>query len=321
MTSSDHDSTRESLEIGTQQKPSSTIASADNLQSSACRTAIFERDVLLAVGLLLVLAFGHVLIAYSWFQAGYTEPKLLLFFTMSALGLFQIILILRNATHISSISEWKTAKVVPIWEQPIDESNLSQLYAQFSSINGKFYLSKVYLIQILETANQIANIRTLYLCSLTPEFSAIFYVTISLETSFTIWTLYNIDSLSSSSRNFQVLIDISTDLFCLMVPLIILYSGYTLTPSVNETLLLTMMVSLCLIVRLKDAANKAIRCRRETGMDEVSTVPIRTTRWKAQGMAKLPTVLPSFISLHHLTYGPFSSAAFPKETPKILYGH
>eukprot|EP00942_MAST-04A_sp_MAST-4A-sp1_P013016 g13016.t1 len=130
--------------------------------------------------------------------------------------------------------------------------SLRNLYSQNISINGRFYLWKMYLYEFLENWIQFFNLRSVFLCSLPFEITLIVSFVMVLESILRLYivgkSLWFVKTqvIRVESRNAQIVADIVSDLFFLIFPLAMIFLRYRilLLPSQTIWIILTPSISL-----------------------------------------------------------------------------
>ena len=96
-----------------------------------------------------------------------------------------------------------------------------QLYAAYEmifEINGKFYLIKMYLAELLENTLQVVNMTTFYLCEMPLSIILGLCSIMIAEVLFSTWSIFHMDS--KLTRNKQLLVDVVTDILLMTVPIL-----------------------------------------------------------------------------------------------------
>ena len=115
-------------------------------------------------------------------------------------------------TQVNTIHHLTTAcKTLRSWKTMLD-------------MNGKYYLIKLYTMELIEHMNQTMNFINVYSCVLEPWATLLIAFIILVET---FGTTYNMFHLTSSiERDRQVIVDIFFDLFCMVFPLVLMVFGF-----------------------------------------------------------------------------------------------
>ena len=102
-------------------------------------------------------------------------------------------------------------------------------------MNGKYFLVKMYTAEAVEHFQQAYSLTTLYVCMMPVEISLIVCATLSIELAINIWSTFHMRS--QDTRDMLLMLDIFTDLFCLVFPLC--YTRFVLKiPILMESMLL-----------------------------------------------------------------------------------
>eukprot|EP00944_MAST-04C_sp_MAST-4C-sp1_P010085 g10085.t1 len=95
-------------------------------------------------------------------------------------------------------------------------SALKQFYRE-TCINGSYYLWKLYLIELLESFNQLNNLIQVYLCSMPVEFSSCTCLILAVDSCFRAYEVSQDNSPSRRDR--QIKIDAVVDTISMVAPL------------------------------------------------------------------------------------------------------
>ena len=130
-------------------------------------------------------------------------------------------------------------------------------YSDNFSVNGKYYLWKLYIVEFLENWIQFYNFQQVFSCNLPLEMISIICFVMILESakrSYTLikrlWISSN-DDIDVTERNSQVTIDIIVDMFFLIFPLAIIWYGYKILLVPFEVLSIIVPPSISLFGKLR----------------------------------------------------------------------
>lgn len=144
---------------------------------------------------------------------------------------------------LSAIAE----KKVPITKQIL--LKIWNFYRSVSDVNGKYYLLKMQISEVLENLNLLYNYLTIYVCSLPFGIHVVIFIAFGFEAMNNMLNLFKI--YSPSIRNRQLLLDVMVDLLCLFVP--ILYGWFYFIPlEVEVTMQLVVLPNLFFLTRAND---------------------------------------------------------------------
>ena len=82
-------------------------------------------------------------------------------------------------------------------------------------INGKYYLLKLYLIELFESFNQLINVINVYLCSLPVEYSSVLCLFLGIDSWVRAYEV--LQKNTPERRDRQIKIDIVMDLLCMII--------------------------------------------------------------------------------------------------------
>ena len=100
------------------------------------------------------------------------------------------------------------------------------------NINGRFFLWKFYLIEFIESINQIINLITIYLCTLETGITITICLVFATDACFRAYQL-NLPH-SPERRDRQIKIDIAIDFFCAGFPLSFMWFQHEIPISIFE---------------------------------------------------------------------------------------
>eukprot|EP00944_MAST-04C_sp_MAST-4C-sp1_P015775 g15775.t1 len=93
---------------------------------------------------------------------------------------------------------------------------LKARYRDIFDVNGKYFLTKMYAAEAFEHIFQVYGMRSLYLCFMPVEMSLVVCIVFSVELAINIWATFHMKSQLVRDR--LLVLDIFTDLFCVMFP-------------------------------------------------------------------------------------------------------
>ena len=123
-------------------------------------------------------------------------------------------------------------------------------YTDVTDVNGKYYLTKMYVAELFEHIQQVYSLTNIYLCLMPVEISIIVCIVLSVELAINIWLTMYLDSQEIRDR--LVLLDILTDIFCIVFPL--LYTSFLLEipVSIPQMLFIVVYPTLSLFSKLEE---------------------------------------------------------------------
>ena len=136
--------------------------------------------------------------------------------------------------------------------------NAKNVYEKLQ-INGEWFLWKLYVSELFESAQQCINLVTVYLCSLPVEVTSFICLGLSLECLHTGWTITHKNTPARRDR--QVKIDTTVDFLCVAIPLCVMWFAYNVPISIPEMLSITLMPTFSMLGKLDDILEEAINHR------------------------------------------------------------
>eukprot|EP00942_MAST-04A_sp_MAST-4A-sp1_P003507 g3507.t1 len=132
---------------------------------------------------------------------------------------------------------------------------VQKYYDDNFDINGKYYFHILYSGEFAECCIQFSNLIVVYACTLPLAWNIVFAIVLISESYFRAKIMYRkvwgTDSIINyDERNFQVILDVTIDIFFLVVPLAIIYYGYSLKMSIVEILRIVLMPTMTLFTKL-----------------------------------------------------------------------
>ena len=123
-----------------------------------------------------------------------------------------------------------------------------QLKRQFN-INGKYYLYKLYTMELAEHVTQTVNFIDVYSCSLEPWAIRLIACIIVAETVEATYTMFHMQS--SIQRDRQVVIDMCVDLFSTAFPLLLMWFVFNIPINIMDMFQLTVVPTITLGLKLR----------------------------------------------------------------------
>ncbi len=121
-------------------------------------------------------------------------------------------------------------------------------YMNVFDINGKFYLVKMYTSELFEHIIQAYLLQS-YLCRMPIEATTLFCFVLVTELSFNLWVTCHLNS--QENRDWLILVDIITDIFCVAYPLCYnWFSNYRITPNAGDIVFSTLYPTLSVYSKL-----------------------------------------------------------------------
>ena len=248
-----------------------------------CRQAWDWKSFLILVGILCTAA-GHLSLAY-FFSSSSGVPLAKLdrpFLWMFLVGAFMFLFV-----AVASIFCWK--KKVKSWlerkygrrKQTRNKKQGHPIVVQYQryidtcGLDGKFYLIRLFALELVENWVQFVNLKTIYLCTLELWATLPMSILLVLESLFRAMRFYRLlrgEKLTTRHRNAQVYFDISIDLIFSVVPLALVYFLYKIDLRLDEVAMMVVPTSLSLFGKFRRMIEETFRnnveatlLKRQTG--------------------------------------------------------
>eukprot|EP00942_MAST-04A_sp_MAST-4A-sp1_P014877 g14877.t1 len=193
-------------------------------------------------------------------------------------------------------------------------SGALQLYRE-TFINGKYYLWKLYLIELLESFNQLNNLINVYLCFLPIGYSSGICFFLGIDSLIRGYEVSKDNTPERRDR--QIKIDIFIDTVCMIGPLCIIWFGFKVPISIDEIIFVTLFPALCLFSKLRSIFREIVRLR---SFDIVKTKQAATAKRVSRNRRSI------YAALETTTVARKQQNAIPKNVRKgfavynIVYG-
>ena len=128
--------------------------------------------------------------------------------------------------------------------------SVRQWYTSRFGINGKYYLTKMYVAELFEHIQQVYSLTNIYLCLMPVEISIIVCIVLSIELAINIWLTMYLDSQEIRDR--LLLLDILTDIFCMTFPLLYTWLSFQIPVSISQMLFIVVYPTLSLYSKMND---------------------------------------------------------------------
>ena len=117
-------------------------------------------------------------------------------------------------------------------------------------LNGKYYLVKMYASEIFEHAQQVYTLTNIYVCLIPVEISIVACALLATELLINIWSTFNIGN--QETRNRLLLIDIITEICCLVFPLVYTWFSFRIPNQISQMLFIVMYPTISLYLKLHE---------------------------------------------------------------------
>ena len=136
--------------------------------------------------------------------------------------------------------------------------NAKNVYQKFQ-VNGQWFLWKLYVSELFESAQQCLNLVTVYLCSLPVPVTASVCFLLAVDCIHTAWTMTHKNTPARRDR--QVKIDTTVDFLCVAIPLCVMWFAYQVPISIPEMLSITLLPTFFMLAKLDDILEEGIHHR------------------------------------------------------------
>eukprot|EP00944_MAST-04C_sp_MAST-4C-sp1_P002756 g2756.t1 len=136
------------------------------------------------------------------------------------------------------------------------QNPIMKVYKLFT-INGKYFLFKLYLFEFIESIVQINNMFTIYSCSLESVSVAGICLVFTVDGFLRGWFLSQVHS--ASRRYKQIISDLVLDFFCIAMPLIVMYFVYGVPIAMSEMIAILAWPSFCLLSKTRSIFREILR--------------------------------------------------------------
>jgi hypothetical protein len=124
------------------------------------------------------------------------------------------------------------------------------LYNDIFDINGKSYLVKMYLAELIEHAQQVYSLCNIYLCLMPVELTTVICIILIIELLANIWATFHIHTQEIRDR--LLLLDLLTDVVCVAFPLLYSWVFFSIPVRVSELLIIAVYPTLSALSKLND---------------------------------------------------------------------
>ena len=145
------------------------------------------------------------------------------------------------------------------------------MYDVFHS-HGKYYLRRLYGVEILESLYQIYNFG-LFACRMSTGWLFMYCAVLASAASFQLYQIRNVHkAIDNEGKNNENLMDIFLELFCTIIPMCIIYFGHNIYFAENETIQIISVPLFAFILKVIQVLDDEIcvavdvkRLQRDTG--------------------------------------------------------
>ena len=241
--------------IGNLEIVSETDETLELTRCQKCRVLCGFESIFIS---LIVLALGcglfFIFLLYTGFQFRFNREGVWVFF---ALGILSCLLALSFIVRTCIAIQPKKEKKTEAGKKEKKETRLTLAlkvviarYNDFTDVNGKYYLTKMYAAEAFEHAQQVYSLTKIYLCLMPVEISTIVCAVLTVELLINIWATFHIGSQEMRDR--LILLDIFTDIFCVAFPLLYSWLSFKIPVNINEMILIVVYPTLSLLSKLND---------------------------------------------------------------------
>ena len=128
-------------------------------------------------------------------------------------------------------------------------------------MDGKYFLLKLYSLEVFESIVQSNNFISFFVCSLPVEVTIPMAFVLSIDAFHTAWVMSQKNR--PKRRNRQVTIDTVMDFVFTTIPLLIIFFQYSVPISIYEMLNIVALPSICILAKVDDIFEEIVRYRSE----------------------------------------------------------
>ena len=240
------------------------IESEKKIELSRCQKCriLCGRESIL-VSLLLLFVGGSQFLIFFSYSGGFLREGLWVFFALGALSwLLVVLFVVRTCVGICPIKKDKKTEEEQEEEQEEKQEekketrlalafhSLKARYNDFTDVNGKYYLTKMYAAELFEHTTQVYSLVTIYLCLMPVEISVIVCAVLTIELLINICATFRMRSQEIRDR--LILLDIFTDIFCIAFPLLYTWLSFKVPVHINKMFVIMIYPTLSLLSKLND---------------------------------------------------------------------
>ena len=205
------------------------------------------------VSLLVFLIGGSQFFIFSSFTGGFRRKGNWVFFTLGTMSwLLVVSFFIRSCIAICN-----RAKHTEDQDEEKEKRGFVQVciciktfYYDFTDVNGKYYLAKMYFAELFEHTQQVYSLVTIYLCLMPVGISSIVCAVLAIELIINIWASFHIGSQEIRDR--IILLDIITDLFCLGFPFLYIRLIFDVPIDINKLIFIMVYPVISVLSKLND---------------------------------------------------------------------
>ena len=136
--------------------------------------------------------------------------------------------------------------------------NAQNIYEKLQ-INGPWFLWTLYFSEIFESAQQCANLVTIYLCSLPVGWTTCICLGLAIDCMHCAYNM--IHKNTPARRDTQVKLDTLVDFLCASIPLCVMWFGYNVPISMSEMTSITLLPTFFMLCKLDDILQEGVHRR------------------------------------------------------------
>jgi len=249
------------------EKKKTTLSSSKNeLEQGQATTLTYCSHVGLDGTLILIwhiVAIAGYILILAYYSAEFSKLQ------REGVWLFILVPLLYFVSFVLNIRSWKTAARMYTnqaknrdTDYSTDTSNayiqMLQIYRKWS-INGEYFLWKLFTSEFLESVNQLVNTFQIYLCSFEP---IVICIVSCLFFGDSIFRAYYISQTNTPKRRKrQHICDGIMDFLCMVVPVVLIVFKYNALILINEMILIIILPSIFLMLKFRTLFREIIRTR------------------------------------------------------------
>ena len=162
-----------------------------------------------------------------------------------------------------------------------------RVYSSMFDLNGRFFIFKMYFMEMLATMLQLYNMKHIYLCTMG---LGDVYIALSILVFELVSIVHTTFHLTPETRDRQLVIDVFTDVFFLGYPVFMIGEVYTIPIDAQQTMLLTIFPTFSILSKMNDVWEALYVVTAEAAIAGKHTIPAENRRIVSQSVTKVPQI-------------------------------
>ena len=253
---------------------------------SFCETVGYDGVCLLVF--VLINAGLHLYVAYLYTIrfSNWKRPWVWLFALFAGFFIFLFAFCVVRWRHMATDFTKQLEKSIRVTEKGrLSRLDLMQIAYAHWKMDGKYFLLKLYTLEIIESIVQSNNFISFFVCSLPVEITIPMAVVLSIDSFHTSWIMSHKNR--PKSRNRQVTIDTLMDFVFTTIPLPIIFFQYDVPISIYEMVNVVALPSICILAKIDDMFEEIVRYRSEEVYVIKTADPRRRTKARKHSLMRM----------------------------------